>query len=280
MKILRKPEWLKIQLPTTTEYKTLNSLISKGNLHTICTSGKCPNMGECWANGTATFMILGDICTRGCKFCNVTTGKPLPPDDNEPQQIVDAVAQLRLKHVVITSVDRDDLSDGGAAHWATTINKLRESNPSITIETLIPDFDAKTDLLNIVAVSRPDIISHNLETVERLTPLVRSKAQYRTSLKTLAYLANQGLTTKSGIMLGLGETFDEILATMDDLLAVECRIMTMGQYLRPSLKNLPVDRYVSPAEFDELKEIALKKGFKFVESGPLVRSSYHAEKHI
>lgn len=276
----KKPEWLKIQLPTATEYKSLNTLISKGNLHTICTSGKCPNMGECWSNGTATFMILGDICTRGCKFCNVTTGKPLPPNSSEPCEIADAVAQLQLKHVVLTSVDRDDLPDGGASHWATTINTVRNTNNCVTIETLIPDFDAKTDLLDMVAAAKPDIISHNLETVERLTPQVRSKSQYRTSLKTLHYLATNGLTTKSGIMLGLGETFDEILAAMDDLLSVNCYIMTIGQYLRPSMANLPVDRYVTPAEFTALKETALAKGFKFVESGPLVRSSYHAEKHV
>ncbi len=280
MKISRKPEWLKIQLPKTNEYKALNDLIVKNNLHTICTSGKCPNMGECWAAGTATFMILGDICTRGCKFCNVTTGKPLAPDANEPQKLAEAIRFLKLKHAVITSVDRDDLEDGGANHWAKTIRKVKEVNPDITIETLIPDFDGKHHLLDIVAKSKPDIISHNLETVERLTNQVRTKAQYRTSLETLRYLDFIGVTTKSGIMLGLGETKEEILQTMDNLLSVNCHIMTIGQYLQPSPKNLPVERYVTPKEFDELKQIGLRKGFRFVESGPLVRSSYHAEKHL
>jgi lipoic acid synthetase len=279
MNISRKPEWLKIKLPKIGDYQQLKNLINKGNLNTICTSGKCPNLGECWANGTATFMILGDICTRGCKFCNVTTGKPLPPDEKEPQEIANAVIALNLKHAVITSVDRDDLPDLGATHWAATINALRNSNPTLKIETLIPDFDANTDFLDIVAKCKPDIISHNLETVERLTPFVRAKAQYHTSLKTLDYLAKKGLTTKSGIMLGLGETKEDILSTMNDLLSVNCFIMTMGQYLRPSMKNLPVEKYVTPAEFDELKQIAFNKGFRFVESAPLVRSSYHAEKH-
>ena len=225
-------------------------------------------------------MILGDICTRGCKFCNVTTGKPLAPDADEPQKLAEAIRFLKLKHAVITSVDRDDLGDGGANHWAKTITKVREVNPNITIETLIPDFDGKHHLLDIVAKSKPDIISHNLETVERLTNQVRTKAQYRTSLETLRYLDSIGVTTKSGIMLGLGETKEEILQTMDNLLSVNCHIMTIGQYLQPSPKNLPVERYVTPKEFDELKQIGLRKGFRFVESGPLVRSSYHAEKHL
>ena len=237
-------------------------------------------MGECWAAGTATFMILGDICTRGCKFCNVTTGKPLAPDADEPQKLAEAIRFLKLKHAVITSVDRDDLGDGGANHWAKTITKVREVNPNITIETLIPDFDGKHHLLDIVAKSKPDIISHNLETVERLTNQVRTKAQYRTSLETLRYLDSIGVTTKSGIMLGLGETKEEILQTMDNLLSVNCHIMTIGQYLQPSPKNLPVERYVTPKEFDELKQIGLRKGFRFVESGHLKCSSYHAEKHL
>jgi lipoic acid synthetase len=280
MKITRKPDWLKIRLPKTNEYHVLNDLIAKSNLHTICSSGKCPNMGECWAAGTATFMILGDICTRGCKFCNVTTGKPFPPDADEPQKLAEAIQFLTLRHAVITSVDRDDLPDGGAQHWADTILKIKELNPDVTIETLIPDFDAKHALLDVVIQGKPDIISHNLETVARLTPEVRTKAQYKTSLETLRYLAEKGITTKSGIMLGLGETKEEILETMDDLLSVNCFIMTIGQYLQPSTNNLPVERYVTPEEFEELKQIGLNKGFRFVESGPLVRSSYHAEKHI
>ena len=280
MKISRKPEWLKIQLPKTNEYQALNDLIVKGNLHTICTSGKCPNMGECWAAGTASFMILGDICTRACKYCNVTTGKPLPPDDEEPTKLAKAIHTLGLKHVVITSVDRDDLPDGGANHWAKTITAIKKENPAITIETLIPDFDGNTDLLDIVIASNPNIVSHNLETVERLTPEVRSKAKYRTSLSVLEYLAKKGVATKSGIMLGLGEQTEEIYTTMDDLLAVNCKIMTIGQYLQPTTKNLPVERFVTPDEFKNLETIGLEKGFSFVESGPLVRSSYHAEKHV
>lgn len=280
MQISRKPDWLKITLPKSNEYKSLNDLITKHKLHTICTSGKCPNMGECWAAGTATFMILGNICTRSCRFCNVETGRPLPPDDEEPLKLARAIQLLKLKHAVITSVDRDDLPDRGASHWAKSIMKVKELNTNTTIETLVPDFDAQHELLDIVAASKPNIISHNLETVERLTKQVRSKAKYDTSLETLRYLQTKGITTKSGIMLGLGETHDEILSTMDDLLKVNCKIMTIGQYLRPSVQNLPVTRYVTPKEFDELKQIGLQKGFNFVESGPLVRSSYHAEKHI
>ncbi|MDD2562636.1 MAG: lipoyl synthase [Salinivirgaceae bacterium] len=280
MKISRKPEWLKIQLPKTNEYQALNDLIVKGNLHTICTSGKCPNMGECWSAGTASFMILGDICTRACKFCNVTTGKPLPPDTNEPVKLAKAIHTLGLKHVVITSVDRDDLADGGANHWAATITAIKRENPTITIETLIPDFDGNTNLLDIIITSKPDIVSHNLETVERLTPEIRTKAKYRTSLSVLEYLAKNGVTTKSGVMLGIGEQMEEVYTTMDDLLAINCKIMTIGQYLQPTTTNLPVERFVTPEEFKNLEIIGLKKGFAFVESGPLVRSSYHAEKHV
>ena len=280
MKISRKPEWLKIRLPKTNEYQALNDLIVKGNLHTICTSGKCPNMGECWSAGTASFMILGDICTRACKFCNVTTGKPLPPDTDEPVKLAKAIHTLALKHVVITSVDRDDLPDGGANHWATTITAIKKENPTITVETLIPDFDGNTDLLDIIIASKPDIVSHNLETVERLTPEIRTKAKYRTSLSVLEYLAKNGITTKSGVMLGIGEQMEEIYTTMDDLLAINCKIMTIGQYLQPTTTNLPVERFVTPEEFKDLEIIGLRKGFTFVESGPLVRSSYHAEKHV
>jgi len=278
MKTSRKPDWLKIKLPKTEDYQAINNLLKNHNLHTICTSGKCPNLTECWANRTATFMILGDICTRSCKFCNVKTGKPLQPDIKEPLSIANAVKTLNLKHIVITSVDRDDLNDLGANHWALTIVTLKNSNPNLTVEALIPDFDAKHHLLDIIIESKPDIIAHNLETVERLTPTVRSKAKYRTSLKTLEYLAQKGFKTKSGLMLGLGETKEEILLTMNDLLSINCRILTIGQYLRPSLKNLPVQKYVTPEEFEELRQIALEKGFLFVESAPLVRSSYHAEK--
>jgi len=280
MKISRKPDWLKIKLPKTDEFKTINDLIIKNNLHTICSSGKCPNMGECWAAGTATFMILGDICTRGCKFCNVTTGKPLPPDPDEPRKLAHAIKTLNLKHAVITSVDRDDLPDGGANHWANTILEIKKLNPATTIEALIPDFDARKDLLEIVAQTNPEIISHNMETVERLTPQVRTKAQFNRSLQTLNILNQLGITTKSGIMVGLGETLQEVYDTMDALLSVNCRIITIGQYLQPSARNLPVHRYVTPEEFDEYRRVGLQKGFSVVESGPLVRSSYHAEKHL
>jgi lipoic acid synthetase len=281
MQYQRKPEWLKIKLPQSDQYKKINRILQSNNLHTICTSGKCPNMGECWNNGTATFMILGEICTRGCRFCNVETSKnPPPPDENEPKKIAAAVATLNLNHVVITSVDRDDMTDRGAYHWCRTIKEIKYKNPEITIETLIPDFDAKPRLLDLIIDAEPDVVSHNMETVRRLTPQTRSKAEYNRSLKVLQYLAQNDVQTKSGIMLGLGETRAEIEELMDDLLKVECQVLTLGQYLQPSPKNVPVDRFVSPEEFAELKEIALEKGFQIVESGPLVRSSYHAEKHI
>lgn len=280
MNNIRKPEWLKIKLPNIEETKHINDLLLKHNLNTICTSGKCPNKGECWAAGTATFMILGDICTRNCKFCNVRNGKPLPPDPNEPMKVAEAIKILKLQHSVITSVDRDDLPDAGANHWAKTILTIKTLNPGTTIEALIPDFDAKPELIEIVANTKPEIISHNLETVERLTPFIRSKAQFQRSLKTLDLIHKFGITTKSGIMVGLGETKEEVIETMDALLSVDCRILTIGQYLQPSKQNLPVKRYVTPEEFEEYRQVALEKGFTFVESGPLVRSSYHAEKHI
>ncbi|MFB6342222.1 lipoyl synthase [Saccharicrinis sp. FJH62] len=276
----RKPDWLKIKLPKGESYKTVYDIVQKHNLHTICTSGKCPNMGECWNLGTATFMILGDICTRSCKFCNTKTGKPLPADPLEPDNVAQSIRLMQLKHAVITSVDRDDMEDLGSLHWALTITKIKEINPETTIEVLIPDFQGKTDLLNNVISARPEIISHNLETVESLTPKVRSAAKYKTSLDVLKHIASSGVTAKSGIMLGLGETDDEILNTMDDIRKTGTSILTMGQYLQPTKFHLPVERYVHPDEFRKFKEIALNKGFKMVESGPLVRSSYHAEKHI
>ncbi|MFB6318930.1 lipoyl synthase [Saccharicrinis sp. FJH54] len=276
----KKPDWLKIKLPKGESYKSVHDIVQKHRLHTICTSGKCPNMGECWDLGTATFMILGDICTRSCKFCNTKSGKPLPADPEEPENIAKSVQLMNLKHAVITSVDRDDMSDLGSAHWALTIKKLKEVNPNITIEVLIPDFQGKTDLIDKIIAVRPEIISHNLETVEALTPRVRSAAKYRTSLSVLNYIASSGIRAKSGIMLGLGESEDEILKTMDDILATGTSILTLGQYLQPTKQHLPVERYVHPDEFAALKDIALKKGFSMVESGPLVRSSYHAEKHI
>ena len=281
MQYQRKPDWLKIQLPKSDSYKKINQLLKENNLHTICTSGKCPNMGECWNNGTATFMILGDTCTRGCRFCNVNTSKnPAPPDENEPVKLARTIAKLGLKHAVLTSVDRDDLPQKGAHHWQRTIKEIKYKNPNLTIEALIPDFDANPRLLDMVIDAEPDIISHNLETVRRLTPKIRSKAEYTTSLRVLKYLAQNDVQTKSGIMVGLGETLDDILEVMDDLIKVGCEIFTIGQYLQPSPKNIPVQRYVEPSEFEKYKAIGIEKGFTVVESGPLVRSSYHAEQHL
>ncbi len=277
---LRKPDWLRIKLTTADDYADLKKVLNTGSLNTICESGQCPNKGECWKNGTATFMILGDICTRNCKFCAVTTGRPQTPDLNEPGKVADAVVDMKVKHCVLTSVDRDDLSDGGAAIWAETIKAIKKKSPYTTLEALIPDFKGKIELVQKVIDAGPEIISHNLETVRRLTPLVRTHAQYDTSLKVLEFIASKGMKAKSGIMTGLGETDDEIYETMDDLLKVGCKIMTIGQYLQPSVKHLPVKRYVSPEDFDNYRKIGLDKGFRFVESQPLVRSSYHAEKHV
>ncbi len=276
----RKPDWLKINLPKGENYLKVHALVKEHGLHTICTSGKCPNIGECWALGTATFMILGDVCTRTCKFCNVGNGKPLPVDLNEPLKLANSVKIMGLKHVVLTSVTRDDLPDGGANHWALVILKIKEINPGTTIETLIPDFNLHYSQLDTVIQSRPEVISHNLETVERLTTQIRSKAQYRRSLEVIKYINSSGITAKSGIMVGLGETVEEVLQTMDDLLAVGCKIMTIGQYLQPTQTHLPVVEYITPEQFEFYRVKGLEKGFRFVESAPLVRSSYHAEKQI
>jgi lipoyl synthase len=276
----KKPDWLRIKLPKTGEYAYLKERLSKYNLHTICESGNCPNIGECWKNRTATFMILGDICTRSCGFCAVKTGKPLPADKEEPVKVAKAISELKLKHCVITSVDRDDLPDGGAEIWAQTITAIRKHCPGTTIEALIPDFRGDTGDIKKVIDARPDIISHNLETVERLTKMVRIQAKYNRSLQVLQSISSSKITTKSGIMLGLGESEEEILKTMDDMLNAGCSILTLGQYLQPTKKHLPVIRYIPPAEFEMYKNTALKKGFVFAESGPLVRSSYHAEKQI
>ncbi len=275
-----KPFWLKKKLPQTANYAKVKDIVTKNKLHTICTSGNCPNIGECWDSGTATFMILGDICTRSCKFCAVKTGKPELVDPDEPQRIAQSVKLMNLKHCVITSVDRDDLPDGGAAIWAKTIIAVREINPNITIEVLIPDFNNDNACLQKIVEENPTIISHNLETVKRLTPQIRSKAKYDRSLDVLKYFAEQGCRTKSGIMVGLGEIEEEVSETMDDLLKVGCKIMTIGQYLQPAKENHAVVEYVSPQTFEKYKEIGLKKGFRFIESSPLVRSSYLAEKHI
>jgi lipoic acid synthetase len=276
----RKPDWLKIKVAKGKEYVSVKEIVEKHKLHTICTSGHCPNLHECWGRGTATLMILGDICTRSCKFCNVKTGKPLPADWEEPERIARSVKLLNLKHVVLTSVDRDDLDDLGAGIWAATIKEVKKLNPHTTIETLTPDFDGREDLIKIVTDAKPEIISHNLETVRRLTPQTRSRAKYNVSLKTLEIIAQSGVTAKSGIMAGLGETPEEVYEVMDDLLAVGVKVMTIGQYLQPSKKHLEVVEYVTPQQFKEYEKAGLQKGFKFVESGPLVRSSYHAEKHV
>ncbi|MBK7215076.1 MAG: lipoyl synthase [Bacteroidales bacterium] len=276
----RKPDWLKIKLPKGENYLKVKGILEEQGLHTICVSGKCPNLGECWSAGTATFMILGDICTRSCKFCATATGKPLLPDANEPLKIASSVKELNLKHVVLTSVDRDDLPDGGATHWAATIRAIRNECPGVTIETLIPDFQGKTELLDLVIAEKPEIISHNLETVRRLTPEVRSAAKYERSLGVLWHIAASGITAKSGLMLGLGEKEAEVLETMDDLRKVNCSVLTLGQYLQPSLEHLKVVEYITPEQFEKYRQAGLDKGFRHVESRPLVRSSYHAEKHI
>ncbi len=280
MQIKRKPDWLKIKLPEGQDYARINNIVKQNNLHTICSSGNCPNMGDCWGRGTATFMILGNICTRSCKFCNVSTGKPLPPDLNEPVKLARSIQLMKLKHAVVTSVDRDDLPDGGAQIWAECILKIKELNPETTLETLIPDFDGKPELLDIVINAKPEVISHNLETTRRLTPQVRTKAQYDRSLNVLKHIALSGIVAKTGIMLGLGETGDEILQTMDDALAAGCKVFTLGQYLQPTRQHLEIQEYVTPEKFEEYRKIGLEKGFLVVESSPLVRSSYRAEKHI
>lgn len=276
----RKPEWLKIKLPKGFKTGQVVSILNEKGLHTICSSGMCPNRAECWGAGTATFMIGGNICTRNCKFCNVTSGRPLPLDAKEIKDIAQSVKQLGLKHVVITSVDRDDLPDYGASHWASMIRELHNECPGITMEVLIPDFKGRKDLLDIVIAEKPDIISHNLETVRRLTPDLRTFATYDNSLNVLKYLSQSGVKTKSGIMLGLGETREEILETMDDLLNVGCKIMTIGQYLQPTKDHYKVREYIHPDTFSEYGEIGKKKGFIHIESAPMVRSSYHAERHI
>lgn len=278
----RLPEWMRMssRLDQDENYQAIRKLVDDNHLHTICTSGNCPNIGECWRAGTATFMILGNICTRACRFCGVPTGKPLPPDESEPQRIAESVKTMGLRHAVITSVDRDDLPDKGATCWAQTIRAVKELNPGITMETLIPDFDGIPELIAQVIDAGPEVISHNLETVARLTPQIRSLAKYQTSLKVIKQIAQSGLVAKSGIMLGLGETREEILETMDDLRAVGCTVLTIGQYLQPTRDHMPVSEWITPEEFKFYEEAGLKKGFRHVESSPLVRSSYHAEKHV
>ena len=276
----RKPKWLKVKLPTGEAYKAVKGITKSNQLHTICESGNCPNMGECWGAGTATFMILGNICTRSCGFCNVATGRPLAVDTLEPFKVARSIKLMKVKHAVITSVDRDDLKDGGASIWVETINAVRKLNPTTTMETLIPDFKGRLkDIQPIIDVA-PEVVSHNMETVRRLTKQVRIQAKYDRSLDTLRYLHEGGIRTKSGIMVGLGETDEEVVETMKDLRSVGVSIMTIGQYLQPTKKHLPVVEYVHPDKFKKFKEIGLSLGFRVIESGPLVRSSYHAEKHL
>jgi lipoic acid synthetase len=272
-----KPDWLKIKLEAAGAYPAVRKTVEKYHLHTICSSGRCPNIGRCWNRGVATFMILGDICTRSCKFCATQTGKPLPPDPQEPQKIAESVRLMQLRHCVITSVDRDDLPDRGAAHWAAVVRAIREAMPHSAIETLIPDFDAQPQWLDVVLDAQPDIIGHNMETVERLTPQVRSRAGYRKSLDVLAYIARRGTIAKSGMMLGLGETPQETLAAMRDARRAGVRLFTIGQYLQPTRKHLPVAEYIPPAQFDYYRQAGLDMGFDHVASSPLVRSSYMAE---
>lgn len=277
---ISKPKWLRVKLPTGENYKKVRSLVDEHKLHTICESGNCPNMGECWGEGTATFMILGNICTRSCGFCAVKTGKPDEVDEFEPGRVAHSVKTMGVKHAVITSVDRDDLKDGGAGIWAQTVRAIRKQSPQTTLETLIPDFAGKWENLQRIIDVAPEIVSHNLETVRRLTKEVRIQAKYDRSLELLYRLKKGGMRTKSGIMLGLGESHEEVMETLEDLRSVQVDIVTLGQYLQPTLKHLPIAEFVTPERFEEYRELGLKMGFRYVESGPLVRSSYHAEKHL
>lgn len=276
----KKPKWLRVKLPIGENYKKVRSLVDEHKLHTICESGSCPNMGECWGEGTATFMILGNICTRSCGFCAVQTGRPDPIDEFEPGRVANSVKLMGVKHAVITSVDRDDLKDGGAEIWAQTVRAIRHQSPGTTLETLIPDFAGKWENLQILIDVAPEIVSHNLETVRRLTKQVRIQAKYDRSLEVLFRLKKGGMRTKSGVMLGLGETDEEIIETMTDLRSVGVDILTLGQYLQPTPKHLPIQEFITPERFDKYGQLGREMGFRYVESGPLVRSSYHAEKHI
>lgn len=277
---IKKPKWLRVKLPTGENYRKVRALVDEHKLHTICESGSCPNMGECWGEGTATFMILGNICTRSCGFCAVQTGRPLEVDIYEPGRVAHSVKTMGVKHAVLTSVDRDDLKDGGADIWAQTVRAVRHQSPQTTMETLIPDFAGKWENLEVIIDVAPEIVSHNLETVRRLTKQVRIQAKYDRSLEVLFRLKKGGMRTKSGVMLGLGETHREVIETMEDLRSVNVDILTLGQYLQPTPKHLPVQEFITPERFEEYRVLGLEMGFRYVESGPLVRSSYHAEKHI
>ncbi len=277
---IKKPKWLRVKLPTGENYRMVRALVDEHKLHTICESGNCPNMGECWGEGTATFMILGNICTRSCGFCAVHTGKPEEADPFEPGRVANSVKTMRVKHAVITSVDRDDLKDGGSTIWAQTVRAIRTQSPGTTLETLIPDFAGNWGNLQAIIDVAPEIVSHNLETVRRLTKQVRIQAKYDRSLEVLFRLKKGGMRSKSGIMLGLGETDEEIIETMQDLRSVQVDILTLGQYLQPTPKHLPIAEFVTPERFEKYRLLGLEMGFRYVESGPLVRSSYHAEKHL
>ncbi len=277
---IKKPDWLRVKLPIGEEYKHVRNLVDTHKLHTICESGNCPNMGECWGEGTATFMILGNICTRSCGFCAVATGRPEAVDWDEPQRVAEAINLMKVKHAVVTSVDRDEIKDGGSIIWHNTIKAIKALNPTTTLETLIPDFKAEAENIQRIIDAAPEVVSHNIETVERLTRQVRIQAKYWRSMETLRILKRGGMRTKSGIMLGLGELKEEVIQTMQDLRDSEVDVITIGQYLQPSKKHLQVQRFVHPDEFKELREIGYEMGFDYVESGPLVRSSYHSDKHV
>ena len=277
---IQKPNWLRVKLPIGEDYKHVRGLVDKHKLHTICESGNCPNMGECWGEGTATFMILGNICTRSCRFCAVATGRPEPVDWDEPQRVAEAINLMKVKHAVITSVDRDELEDGGAQIWYNTIMAVKNLNPTTTLETLIGDFKGQEKDIQRVIEAAPEVVSHNMETVERITRKVRVQAKYFRSLSVLETLKKGGMRTKTGMMLGIGEEKHEVIETMKHLVIVGCDVLTLGQYLQPTKKHLPVQRFVHPTEFAELREIGYELGFDYVESGPLVRSSYHSEKHV
>ena len=277
---VKKPDWLRVKLPIGEDYKHVRNLVDTHKLHTICESGNCPNMGECWGEGTATFMILGNICTRSCGFCAVATGRPEAVDWDEPQRVAEAINLMKVKHAVVTSVDRDEIKDGGSIIWYNTIKAIRALNPTTTLETLIPDFKAEAENIQRIIDAAPEVVSHNIETVERLTRHVRIQAKYWRSMETLRILKQGGMRTKSGIMLGLGEVKEEVIQTMQDLRDSHVDVITIGQYLQPSKKHLQVQRFVHPDEFKELIEIGYQMGFDYVESGPLVRSSYHSEKHV
>ena len=275
----KKPDWLRVKLPVGQTYRNLRQIVDEHKLHTICESGNCPNMGECWGAGTATFMILGNICTRSCGFCAVATGRPLPVDWDEPERVANAVKLMGVKHCVLTSVDRDELKDGGSTIWALTIQKVREISPETKLETLIPDFKGNKENLDRVLAERPEVVSHNTETVKRLTRLIRPQAKYERSLEVLSHIRSHDIRTKSGIMLGLGETEPEVLETIDDLRQAGVQVLTIGQYLQPTRMHAQVQEYIHPDQFEYYRNYAVQKGFFYVESSPLVRSSYHAERH-